>query len=75
MFSPEGVSGKKSDADDEIEVIEDDDEDDEIGDDVVVAAQPVLLDNPEIVLGPKKTHRPKLLQFDENQRPPYWGTW
>ncbi|KYM95572.1 Chromatin assembly factor 1 subunit A-B [Cyphomyrmex costatus] len=20
-------------------------------------------------------HRPKLLQFDENRRPPYWGTW
>ncbi|XP_003703334.3 uncharacterized protein LOC100876279 [Megachile rotundata] len=20
-------------------------------------------------------HRPKLLQFSENQRPPYWGTW
>lgn len=20
-------------------------------------------------------HRPKLLQFKENRRPPYWGTW
>lgn len=20
-------------------------------------------------------HRPKLLQFSENRRPPYWGTW
>lgn len=20
-------------------------------------------------------HRPKLLQFNENRRPPYWGTW
>lgn len=25
---------------------------------------------------PKQQHsRPKLLQFHENRRPPYWGTW
>lgn len=23
----------------------------------------------------KKQHRAKLLQFHENRRPPYWGTW
>lgn len=25
--------------------------------------------------GPIEKHRPKLLYFHENRRPPYWGTW
>lgn len=64
-------SSKKCD-DDEVEILEeDDDEDDEeIGD--VVAVQ---VDLPEKADQVKQTIRAKLLQFHDNQRPPYFGTW
>ena len=73
---PRTEAAKKSEAEDEVEILDDDeDEDDDIGDGVGIAAQPVLLDNPDKLAEPTKLPKAKLLQFHENQRPPYWGTW
>lgn len=62
------VSTKKEDLDDDVEIIED--EDDDIGDEI-------LEDNKEakaVIVG-KVFKKAKLLQFHDNQRPAYFGTW
>ncbi|PSN33741.1 hypothetical protein C0J52_23553 [Blattella germanica] len=48
--------------------------------DVVILEEDEITDNvADSVIEPYpatgQTHRPKLLQFWENRRPPYWGTW
>ena len=67
-----GSGAAKKGSDDEIEIIEDEeDEDEEIGEEVVVTAAPL----PDKLALPKEKLKAKLLQFHDNQRPPYWGTW
>ncbi|XP_034943996.1 chromatin assembly factor 1 subunit A-B-like [Chelonus insularis] len=49
--------------------------DDEVKDEVTIIGDDVMdenVDQPSSVL---PRHRPKLLSFSENRRPPYWGTW
>ena len=61
---------KKDDGDD-IEILDEDEEDDEVADDI---GGNVIDDEDEIMkLKPKKT-KAKLLQFTENQRPAFYGT-
>ncbi|XP_037791159.1 LOW QUALITY PROTEIN: chromatin assembly factor 1 subunit A-B-like [Penaeus monodon] len=57
---------KKEEVDDDIEIIEDEDGDMDAGDSMVQEAEPDLN---------SKTVKAKLLQFCENRRPAYWGTW
>ena len=59
----------KKDDDDEVEIVEDDEDEDMLDND---DDQKLLVEENQI---PKKKIRVKLLQFCENQRPPYWGTW
>ncbi len=53
----------------EVEVVEDDEDEDAEVDGVSVEEAPATAIKRAAAL------RPKLLQFSENQRPPYWGTW
>ena len=74
LFPEVGGVAKK---DDDVEIVdEDEDDDEEVGQEVVVvAANQLLLDNPDKLAEPKQQIRAKLIQFHDNQRPPYWGTW
>ena len=61
--------------DDDVEIIdEEEDDDEEVGEEVVLLAANQL-HNQEKLAEPKQKIRAKLLQFHDNQRPPYWGTW
>jgi len=59
--------------DDEIEILEDEDEEESDPEDVISeeTQEKIILNG---VLA-NKVPRAKLLQFHENQRPAYWGTW
>merc|ERR1712142_1291595 len=57
--------------DDDIEIL-DEDEDSDSEDDVSDGNEEVVIKGPE---SDTKIPKAKLLQFHENQRPAYWGTW
>ena len=58
---------KVEEEEEEVEILE------EVDDDVLGGCQKVVVQEQEE--NHSASHRAKLLQFCENQRPPYWGTW
>ncbi len=66
---------REEDDDDEVEIIEEDEE----VDDAVLGADSssriVMTAEEDELQKTQKRMKAKLLQFCENQRPPYWGTW
>ena len=70
---PNEAKNEEEDSDDDIEVLEDEEE--EV--DEEVEAEKMMEEQQKIII---EKHQPcvsraKLLQFHDNQRPAYWGTW
>lgn len=62
----------KKDSDNEVEVLEEDEDDEDLPEGTAMA---VDLPDMESASAPRAKYRVKLLQFCENQRPAYFGTW